>query len=392
MKHRVPRRVERGERFGFGAARRRASRAGASSRARGTTPASPPRARRRRATRSADTRSFVSSAHVTRVRYRVPRVRARPRRAARATAGTRAGISNAPRVPTRTCSRTRPAPRAAPRRARRAGLARARRLFSRGSETRPGPRRRRPGSPPRTAPGCARRADRASPRSSTALWRPAPAAPGPSRATPRGRRTRGRRRPPSPLLVVADRVSFSRDRVSVRAAPLSMLSLVSSGTARRAARATSSSSRRPAHGEHEEPLQFVVHAAEGEDVQLARLRDVAHGDGERVLPRRARIAPTSSLVQSPSPQRPSLARTTSARASAAASFVSRSCCAAKSTARLMLARRAPLVAEHRERHAGRRPGSHGEAGARGREVLPARAPVVREDALRAILVELHGRR
>ena len=49
-----------------------------------------------------------------------------------------------------------------------------------------------------------------------------------------------------------------------------------------------------------------------------------------------------------------------------------------------------LVAEHRARHAGRRAGSHGEPGARGCEVLPARAPVVQEDALRAILVELHG--
>ena len=49
-------------------------------------------------------------------------------------------------------------------------------------------------------------------------------------------------------------------------------------------------------------------------------------------------APTSSVVQSPSPQRPSLALTTSARASSAAFLVRRSCCAAKSTERLMLAR------------------------------------------------------
>ena len=49
-----------------------------------------------------------------------------------------------------------------------------------------------------------------------------------------------------------------------------------------------------------------------------------------------------------------------------------------------------LVAEHRARDAGRRAGCQGETGARGREVLPARAPVVQEDAMRAILVVLHG--
>ena len=171
-----------------------------------------------------------------------------------------------------------------------------------------------------------------------------------------------------------------------------MLSLVSSGTAA-AARAKASTLR----------VGGTARARRASSVCCTRGRGRRRPAGTpprrrawrwgacSAAPRSTTHAPTSSLVQSPSPQRPSLARTTSARASAAASFVSRSCCAANCHRAVDVGEvRGLLVAEHRERHAGRRPGSHGEAGARGREVLPARAPVVQEDALRAILVELHG--
>ena len=392
MKHRVPRRVERGERFGFGAAQARLAR-----QARLLV-----RAERRRhrlhapggGTRELRRHAVVRELRGTyRVRYRVPRVeRARDvrheRRQERGQGFQTHLASPLERVRERDQLRAQ-----APRRARRGGGARAR-----GGGCFLVAQRHAPGL---GGDAQARRHERhrVAPDEQTARLREAQQRFGVLhqrrqvlRARRRvGRRTRGRRRLRRRSLVVArPRLVLARPRLRSRRASLdALLGELRDGGG--GARHEGVDARRR-HDEREEPLQFVVHAAEGEDVQLARLRDVAHGDGERVLPRRAVHARAHQqlgpVAFAPAP----LARAHHERPRVGGGILREPELLRGEVHRAVDVGevRGLLVAEHRERHAGRRPGSHGEAGARGREVLPARAPVVQEDALRAILVELHG--